>query len=114
MSMTIDLKMLGFIVIGIALLILIIYLILLVRKAIDTLKKADVVIQDSQEITGVAAKRTKQLDGAIDDLADSITGVASAFRGKQEATKNLGTFLSALAAIKNVLTKDKETDSRKK
>ena len=108
--MTIDLKTLGFIVIGIALLILIIYLILLVRKAIDTLKRADIVIDDCQDVTGVASTRVIQLDGAVDDLADSITGVTDAFKGGQEKGKSLGTVISAVGSIKDLLSKDNDTE----
>ena len=110
--MTIDLKTLGFIVLGIALLILLIYLILLVRKAIDTLKRADVVLDDCQDVTGVASTRVIQLDGAVDDLSDSITGVADAFRGGQEKGKSLGTVLNAAGAIKDILTKDSSPEAQ--
>ena len=108
--MTIDLKTLGFVVIGIALLILIIYLILLVRKAIDTLKRADVVLDYCQDVTGVASTRVIQLDGAVDDLADSITGVADSFRGGQEKGKTLGTVLNAVGSIKDILSGDDDPE----
>ncbi len=110
--MTIDLKTLGFVVLGIALLILIIYVILLIRKAIDTLKKADIVLEDCQDVSGVASTRVIQLDGAVDDLADSITGVADAFRGGQEKSKNLGAILNALGAVKNAFSSDSGTDGK--
>ena len=112
MSMTIDLKILGFVVLGIALLILIIYLILLIRKAIGTLKKADVILDDCQDVTGVASNRITQLDGAVDNLADSIVGVANAFRGNQDKSKSLGTVLNAIGSLKNLLSKDNDTKMR--
>ena len=111
MNVTIDLKTLGLIVLGIALLILIIYLIMLIRKAIDTLKRADVIIDDFQEVSGIASRRSKQIDKAADGVIDSVRGAASGFRsGGSSDGGFFSNLISFVTALKNLVSKVRGSD----
>ena len=89
MDVTIDLRTLGIIVVGIALLILIIYLVILIRNANIAVKKSHKLLDDLEEITDIASTRTVQLNDAADNLLDSIQDVSEALKGNQDLKKSV-------------------------
>ena len=65
MNVMIDLKTLFLIVLGIALLVLIVYLIQLTRKFLTSMDHTINILEDVATITDLAAKRSKDVDGII-------------------------------------------------
>ena len=68
MNVMIDLKTLFLIVLGIALLVLIVYLIQLTRKLLTSMDHTINILEDVATITDLAAKRSKDVDGIIGDV----------------------------------------------
>lgn len=110
MDVTIDLRTLGIIVVGIALLILIIYLVILIRNANITVKKSHKLLDDLEEITDIASTRTVQLNDAADNLLDSIQDVSEALKGNQDLKKSVGILVNAFASLKNIVMRFKKNE----
>lgn len=91
MEIAISLKDLGMVVLFVALLVLIIYLIVCIKNVINVLKKADLVLDDVNEISTIAAHRTAQVDGAIDSavvkISNALCSIASTLRREKKASK---------------------------
>ena len=83
MNVMIDLKTLFLIVLGIALLVLIVYLIQLTRKLLTSMDHTINILEDVATITDLAAKRSKDVDGIIGDVSESVESLSKAVKGDQ-------------------------------
>jgi uncharacterized protein YoxC len=88
------------VLLGIGGFILIIYLIVLVRNLNETLKKANVVIDEAHVVTEFAAKRTTEIDGMIDDVSTSIKSISDNLKGNINFAKVIAAFVNLGTAIK--------------
>ena len=88
MNVMIDLKTLFLIVLGIALLVLIVYL------------------KDVATITDLAAKRSKDVDGIIGDVSESVESLSKAVKGDQNIFSAISSVIKAVAAVKKAGSKE--------
>lgn len=108
MNATIDIKTLIFLIIGIALLVLIIYLIQLTRKCIIAMDHTNKILEDASTMTELASKRSKDIDSIIDDVSESVGSISKAVRGDQNIFAAVASVVKAAAAVKNVFTKEQK------
>ena len=72
MEITLSLKDVCLLLLFIALLILIIYLIVFVKNAITSIKKANKMLDDVSEITGLANERVQDIDSVVIGVTQSV------------------------------------------
>ena len=106
MNVMIDLKTLFLIVLGIALLVLIIYLIQLTRKIMTSMDHTINILEDVAIITDLAAKRSKDVDGIIGDVSESVESLSQAVKGDQNIFSAISSVIKAVAAVKNTGSKE--------
>ena len=106
MNVMIDLKTLFLIVLGIALLVLIIYLIQLTRKIMTSMDHTINILEDVAIITDLAAKRSKDVDGIIGDVSESVESLSQAVKGDQNIFSAISSVIKAVAAVKNAGSKE--------
>lgn len=106
MNVMIDLKTLFLIVLGVALLVLIIYLIQLTRKIMTSMDHTINILEDVAIITDLAAKRSKDVDGIIGDVSESVESLSQAVKGDQNIFSAISSVIKAVAAVKNVGSKE--------
>lgn len=105
---TIDLKLLGWGLVVLCLVILLIFCIVLVKNLIVTVKHTNKVLEDTEVITGIAADRTKELNSAVGDMSKAISGFAEAVKGKQNIVGAVSALVKAFAALKNIASKQSD------
>lgn len=110
MSVTIDLKALVLIIVAIAVVVLVVYLVRLLRKLMVTLDETNQVLQDVQVITDIAAARSKDIDGIVENVSDTVGSVSEALKGNQGVVAALTAILKAVALIRNAISKDNKND----
>lgn len=108
MNVTIDLKILALAIISIALVVLIIYLIQVMRRLLVTLDKTNKILADAEIISDIAANRSKDVDGIISNVSESVASVAEAVRGNKNAFAAAAAVAKAVMAVKNAVTKEEE------
>lgn len=74
MSVSIDIKLFLVILVLIALVVLIIYGILVLRKLLVTLDRTNKILEDAEVVTEIAASRSEDLNGIIDDVSGAVSG----------------------------------------
>ena len=109
MDVTIDIRTLFLIVIGIALLILIVYLIILTRKCIVTVDRTNSILEDAEAVTELAAKRSKDIDGIIDGISESVSTVSKAVKGEQNTFAAAASVIKAIASLKTLFSNEDKT-----
>ena len=108
MNVTIDIKMLAIVVLVIALVVLIVYLIKALKKLIATLDHANTILEDVEVVAGIAAERSKDIDGIIDNVSTSVSDMSEAIKGKQNIVSATSSVVKAIAAVKNAWDKKEE------
>ena len=106
MNVMIDLKTLFLIVLGIALLVLIVYLIQLTRKLLTSMDHTINILEDVATITDLAAKRSKDVDGIIGDVSESVESLSKAVKGDQNIFSAISSVIKAVAAVKEAGSKE--------
>ena len=107
MNVTIDLKVLAWLLVAIALLVLIIYLIQVVRRLIVTLEHTNKILTDVEAITEIAAERTKDVDAIVETVTESISAICDAAKGHQNVFLAIAAIIKAAASIKGLFFKEK-------
>ena len=108
MNVTIDLKILALVIISIALVVLIIYLIQVMRRLLVTLDKTNKILADAEIISDIAANRSKDVDGIISNVSESVASVSEAVKGNKNAFAAAAAVAKAVMAVKNAVTKEEE------
>ena len=96
---------------AIAGIILLVYLILLIRKLIETLKHVDVILSDAKIVSGVAADKAQKVDVIIDGAADTVGTVVNAVKGNQNMVNAAANFVNATSSLAGMM---KKTDKKLK
>ena len=105
MNMTVDLKTMGVLLIGIGIIILIIFLIVMVANLTKTLKKTNKVLDDVQSVTAIVAKRSEAVDGALDNVSESATELLNTLKGQQDIKKAVATLVNLAGAVRTLYSK---------
>ena len=108
MNVTIDLKILALLIISIAVVVLIIYLIQVMRRLLVTLDKTNKILTDAEIISDIAANRSKDVDGIISNVSESVASVSEAVKGNKNAFAAAAAVAKAVMAVKNAVTKEEE------
>jgi|SRR5665648_58001 len=107
MEITLSLKDMGMLLIGIGLIVLLMYFIVLVKNLINTIKLTNKILEDSKVITSIAADRAKEIDSIVGDVSVTIGSLTESIKGNQSALKALSTIVNTLGAIKSLFNKEK-------
>ncbi|NLD20487.1 MAG: hypothetical protein GX663_09645 [Clostridiales bacterium] len=110
MSVTIDLKALVLIVVGIALVVFIIYLIQVMRKLLVTVTHTNKILEDMEVVSEIAAKRSQDVDGIIGNVSETVESMAEAVKGKQNVFAAVVSIIKSLAIVKNLVSDDKNKE----
>lgn len=102
MEVTLSLKEIGMLFIGIGLIVLIIYAIILLKNLVQTVKMTNMILAESHEISAIAAERTKEINSIIGDVAHSVSAVSDAIKGNQDTVKALTGIVNSLGALKSI------------
>lgn len=108
MNVTIDIKVLAIIVIVIAVVVLVAYLVKLLKKLMVTLDHTNKILADVEVVSEIAADRSKEVDGIITNVSESVSELSAAIKGKQNIVSAATSVVKAIAAVKNALDKDKK------
>ena len=91
--------------------VVLIYLTLLIKKLIGTLKEVDVILKDSQVVTSIAADKATKVDGIIDGVGDAVQNVVDALKGNQNVVKAVTSLVNAVTSLAGILKKTEKKDS---
>lgn len=104
-TFTFTLGELGLLLICTAAIVLLIYIILLVRSLIPTVKKMNQILDDVQVITHTASETTETLKYTIDNMSESTSILYNAIKGNQNVVSALTSFVNAVTSLKNIISK---------
>lgn len=102
----------GFVIAALVI-VLLVYLILLVKKLIGTLKALDTVLEDAKSITEVASRRTNDIDGMVDGIVEAAGIVSNSVKGNQNIARAASGIVNATASCVGFIKskRDKKRDA---
>ena len=98
----------------IALIILVIYLTLLAKNLIKTIKETNKILADTSVISGIAADKATQVDAIVDDVQSAVSDLSQAVKGQQNFVSNIVKAIGSLVAIFKKDADDGETAQKRK
>lgn len=94
--------------------VFLIYLSLLIKKLIGTLKEVDVILKDSQVITSIAADKATKVEGIIDNVGDTVESVVNAVKGNQNVVNAATSVVNTASSLVGLFKKSEDKQSKKK
>jgi len=102
---TLTLKDLFLLIIGIGAIVLLIYLIVLFKNLIVTVKKANKILDDANVVTSITASRATEVNGVVDDVVGALGSVATSVKGNQSTMAAVSTLINALGSLRKIIKK---------
>ena len=112
MRVSLDIKQVAIMLVLIALFILIVFLIRLAFKLIDTLRRVDDLLADTKRMTTIAAARTEQVDEQIDRAIEMFANVRDKINENRSIIKTAGNVGTAAGALRSFRKKSKKRANR--
>jgi hypothetical protein len=106
LSVEIDLKDFLISLLVIAAIVLVVFAIVAVYRLGKSMTKLDKILTDFEVVSEAASKRTKQLDGAIDNISKSVSGISKKFKDGQNVIAVISILVNMFAGIRKSLQKD--------
>ena len=97
-----------------ALVILVIYLILLAKNLIVTVKETNKILKDAAVVSGVAADKAVQVDAVIGDVQSAVADISQAVKGQQNLIGALSNIVKAFGSLAAIFRKETEEEVGKK
>ena len=94
--------------IGIAALVLLIYLIVLFKNLVPAVKTLNEILDDSKRITGIAAESAEEAKEVAGDVTKIVSTISENLKGNQSIVAALTSIVNALTSLKNLLIKAKQ------
>ncbi|MDD4200852.1 MAG: hypothetical protein PHS19_05625 [Eubacteriales bacterium] len=107
MNVTIDIKTLLIAFVLIALIIMIVYTIMMIRKLLITLEHTNSILEDVEVVSSIASERSKDVDSIISNVSCSVSDLSDALKGNQGTVSAIASIVKSAASIKGMMSKDK-------
>lgn len=101
MNVTIDLKVLAIVVVVIAVVVVAVYLVKLFKKLMVTLDHTNKILEDVEVVSDIAANRSKDIDGIIENVSGAVSDLTEAIKGKYNIVSAVTSVAKAAVAVKN-------------
>ena len=104
---TIDLKSFLVGLLLIALTVLVVYLVIMVQNLTTTLKKVNVILDDTQVVTAIVNEKAKETKPVVDDLSSALVGFASGLKGNETNIASLSNLAKSLSSMVSIIRNNK-------
>ncbi len=111
---TIDVKYTLFCLFFAALIVLVVYLVILAKNLVKTVKETNKILKDASVISGIAADKAVELDGVIDDVQLAVADISQAVKGQQNLIGAVTNLVKACGSLAAIFHKDAGKDKKKK
>ncbi len=109
---TIDIKTLLIYLVLAAALVLLIYLIVLVKNLVSTVKNTNQVLEDTAVVSGIVAEKAKAADGLADDVIEALGSFAKAVRGEENLIAALSNIAKTLGMVMSFARKKDDKNEK--
>lgn len=107
---TIDVKYTLICLVLLALFVLLVYLAVLAKNLITTVKNANKVVEDAAVVSGIASDKATQLDDIVGDLSSAVDDITKAMKGNQNLIGALTNMAKAVASTVSYVKKGNDPD----
>lgn len=110
MQVTVDLKEILVLVLIAALIVMVVYATVMIANLIKSLKKVNLVLDDSKVVTEVVARKSEQIEDLIDEVSEAAVEVVGVVKGNMSTIEKLKGAYQSVASVKSVVDKFKKDD----
>ena len=109
MTVTITLKGLLLTLLAVLGMVLLIYLILLIRKLIGTLRQVDEILADAKVVSGIASDKAQVVDGILHDAGETVGSITDAIRGNQSIVAAASSLVNTFSSVIGLIRRHEDT-----
>lgn len=104
---TIDIKTLLVCLLLAAATVLVVFLIMVASNLITTLKKVNVILDDTQTVTGIVNEKAKETKPVVDDLSSALVGFSQGLKGNEAGITSLSNLAKSLSSMVSIIKNKK-------
>ncbi len=105
--MMVDLNALLIALLLVAIIVLVVFLIIMISNLTTTLKKVNVILDDTQTVTAIVNEKAKETKPVVDDLSSAIVGFANGLKGNETNIASLSNLAKSLSSMVNIIRNNK-------
>lgn len=105
--MMVDLKALLIALLLVALIVLVVFIIIMITNLTQTLKKVNVILDDTQTVTAIVNEKAKETKPVVDDLSSAIVGFANGLKGNETNIASLSNLAKSLSSMVSIIRNNK-------
>ena len=105
--MVVDLKALLIVLLLLAATVLLVFLTIMVMNLTTTLKKVNVILDDTQTVTGIVNEKALETKPVVDDLSTALVGFANGLKGNETNIASLSNLAKSLSSMVSIIRKNK-------
>ena len=104
---TLDLKALLIGLLLLACIVMVVFITIAVANLTTTLKKVNVILDDTQTVTGIVNEKAKETKPVVDDLSSALVGFASGLKGNETSIASLSNLAKSLSSMVSIIRNKK-------
>lgn len=105
---TLDLKTLLISILLICIIVFVIYLTMVMKNLIVTLKNANKVLEDANVVSSIVADKASRSEVALDKVLDACDSFSNAVKNEEGLMAVFGSIAKAVSSVASLFKKDKE------
>ena len=106
MEITLSLKDLLIFLICTGVIVFLGYLVILMKNLVKTVKVTNKILEDTKVVSEIAAKKAVEVDGMVDDVADTVSHFSEMLKGTQSIVSAVSNIVNALGSLSNLIKKN--------
>ena len=99
-----------------ALVVMVVYLTILAKNLVKTVKETNKILQDTSVISGIAADKAVEVNAIIGDVQSAVADISQAVKGQQNVVGAVSNLVKACGSLAAIFRKsaDEEVSKKKK
>jgi len=104
---TIDLKALLIGLLLLAAIVLVVFAAIVMANLVTTIKKLNVILDDTQTVTGIIKEKADETKPVVDDLSSAVVSFASGLKGNETSIASLSNLAKSLSSMVSIIKNNK-------
>ena len=104
---TIDVKLVGIVLLILAAVVLLVFLTVMVANLTKTLKKLNGILDDASVVTGIVQEKAQGTKPVVDDLSSALVSFSRAAKGEESNIASLSSVAKSISSLIAIIKKNK-------
>ncbi|MDD6042189.1 MAG: hypothetical protein PUB87_00365 [Eubacteriaceae bacterium] len=94
----------------IALIVMVLFIIVLIKNLVTTVKKTNMILEDAKIVSEITAEKANQVDGIVSDVSGAVSDIARAVHNERGLISAISNIVRTTGFVASKVRKDSDSD----